>query len=466
VIKSSLLNTYSWDLTSNLTFNPFLTFSNPSQNLFSKYVQQFDPAGQSTSVANEIILSNSKGIDYLIACGYNSSGYFGTTNLGNRYGYIYNASTDLRIFNKNGSSVDTAILLSSGNLNILRDIIATSKSLTIGSISSTSINSNNNTITAGTSTISANNFIGFSTASNSAYFPNGLYVNNVINMSNFKITNLATPTTSTDAANKTYVDSKSTATNMIINDANLSGISDGVIIVRGLGGTADVRTSIDNGQSSLLWNGWGRCGFKGTHPIQTFEHRMVLSNDRFAIIHGNANTSGRNAGAYLSEWYYYNTLRCYVSNGGTFINSDKNIKWSLRNKCDNMNNKNYLERILKLPIYSYAFNNCDDDHCNSEINIGPMYQDVKEIFNNNCVGNRKYLENYKCKEDCGTCKRRKEYYGDEVKCINNNEIMYYHILGFKEYVNKTDEKIKNLEEKYNDLENKFNILLEKLNISI
>jgi len=486
------INSFSWGDVNTLSFSPFATFQGTSQNNWMELQQAFSPVGQTSAVAIEYKVSNTYNASYVASIGFNSSGYFGAINYSNPYGYVYSGARLRLMCINNSSAVDTAILCEGNLITMYRNLTLNNNTLTCGTISSTSINTNNSNISMGsgsltlTGSISSggintnNNNINFGTAScfgnnyvnssgGASYHPQGWTCNNTSSMGNFRITNVATPTTSTDCVNKTYCDNNSIITiptNRITTSTN--GISDGVRLVRGPGGTGNVSIFADNGTSTLLWNGWGRCGLRSTHTTQTFQNRFTISNDRFAFIMGNDTTSGQNPGSYLSEWYYYNTLRCYISNGGTFTNSDKEIKHSFRNKSDicNLNNKNYLDRILKLPIYSYAFNNCDDNHCNSELYVGPLYQDVKEIFNNNCVGNRKYLENYQCKEDCGTCKRRKEYYGEEVKTISASEISYYHILAFQEYVYKTDKLINDLNNKYNDLENKFNLLLNKLNLTI
>lgn len=489
-IKGSTINTYSWNLTSSLSFSPFNTFQESSATNFMKLEQLYSPVGQTVPISIEYIASNSYNASYVASIGFNSSGYYGAINYSNPYGYIYSGARLRLMCINNSSAVDTAILCEANTITMYRNLLLNaSSSLTCGPISSTTINTNNNNISMGSGSLiltgsissgsinSNNNNINFGTAScfgnnyvnasgGASYHPQGWTANNNSSMNNFRITSLGNGTSGTDAINLNQLNSKTISTNYIT--TSTSGIADGVRICRGPGGTGDISIYQDNGTSTLLFNGWGRCGWRSVHATQTYQNRLVISNDRFAVIHGNDTTSGQNAGGYLSEWWYYSTIRAYISNGGTFTNSDKNMKHSFRNKSDisNLNKKDYLNRILKLPIYSYAFNNCDDDHCNSEIYTGPLYQDVKEIFNNNCVGNRKYLENYKCKEDCGTCKRRKEYYGEEIKTISASEIGYYHILAFQEYVNKTDKIINDLNDKYNNLENKFNQLLNKLNLTI
>lgn len=465
------INTFSWGDVNTLSFSPYATFQGSSATNYMKLEQLYNPI-QTVPVSIEYIASNSYASDYLISIGYNSSGYFGTSNLGSRYGYIYCASSNLRIFNYNGSSVDTALLFNSGDIQINRNITSngnknininsgslTCGSVNCGSISSSSINTNNGNINFGNASCLGNNYT--NSSGGSAYFPSGLICNSNLSMNtSYKIVNLANGTFGTDAVNLNQLNSKTISTDYIT--TSNSGIADGVRLCRGPGGTGDISIFSDNGTSSLLFNGWGRVGWRSVHVTQTYQNRLVISNDRFAFIHGNDVSSGQNAGGYLSEWWYYSTIRAYISNAGTFTNSDINMKHSLRNKSLN-DNKDYLERILKLPIYSYAFNNCDDPHCNSEINVGPMYQDIKEIFNNNCIGNRKYIENYKCKIDCGTCKRRKEYYGEEVKCINSSEIFYYHILAFQQYVKKTDKIIDDLKNGLNDAILKINELITIIN---
>jgi hypothetical protein len=54
-----------------------------------------------------------------------------------------------------------------------------------------------------------------------------------------------------------------------------------------------------------------------------------------------------------------------------------------------------------------------------------MYEDIKKIFNGNCLSNRKYLKDFKCNKD-GVCKTCME----NPPAVNYDELLGYVILGF------------------------------------
>ena len=129
------------------------------------------------------------------------------------------------------------------------------------------------------------------------------------------------------------------------------------------------------------------------------------------------------------------------SNGQFNTLSDINQKHSIRKK----NNKNYLERIKKLNIYSYCYKNKNNDHLNNEIYVGIIQQDIEKIFNGNCLNKKKINKNHICNINCYNN-------NDNNKFVNYNEILCYTILAIKEYINITDDKIMLINNNLNKLE--------------
>jgi hypothetical protein len=181
-------------------------------------------------------------------------------------------------------------------------------------------------------------------------------------MGNRKIINIGTPTTSTDCANKSYVDNITISTDKLTTSTN--GISNNVKIVKG----GDVSLFIDNIAESGIWNGWTKCGFKATHTTQTAVRYMTISNDRLMT------TQTGSPGVELFEIYRNsNTLAGYCNSTGSWLtSSDINLKHSIKNKRNN-DNKDYLERIMKLNIYSYCYKDEENEHINNNINVGVIY---------------------------------------------------------------------------------------------
>ena len=227
------------------------------------------------------------------------------------------------------------------------------------------------------------------------------------------------------------------------------GFINNTIISQNPGTTYSILKTINTFETGI-WNGWSQNGFRATGNTVSDVYRMSLVPDRFALVSG---VSGIRSSTYYQEFYFCNSLIAYLNvNGTAWVTlSDKNKKKNLREKIHS-NDKSYLKRILKLPIYSYNWNMYETSpHQSNLLDVGPIYQDVEKIFNGNCIGTKKFSENYSCSEDCTDCKKHKDYYGDDNKHVNHQEIFYYHILAFKEYVIKTDAKIEKLENEKDDL---------------
>lgn len=99
---------------------------------------------------------------------------------------------------------------------------------------------------------------------------------------------------------------------------------------------------------------------------------------------------GQNSSAILECYQITNSnndvvSRATISAAGTFVTSDETEKISIKKKIVN-GGKNYLERILKLPIYSYSLKENPKEVC-----VGVLYKEVKEIFNDNCLRKRKKI---------------------------------------------------------------------------
>ena len=101
----------------------------------------------------------------------------------------------------------------------------------------------------------------------------------------------------------------------------------------------------------------------------------------------------------------------YISaTGGYTVVSDPSKKHSMILKSGR-DDKNYLERILKLPVYSFCYK--DDDYINGKhtnahfhntVNIGIMYDDVEKLFNGGVLNKQKYHKDLKCADNCSECK--------------------------------------------------------------
>jgi len=183
-----------------------------------------------------------------------------------------------------------------------------------------------------------------------------------------------------------------------------------------------------------------------------------------------------------------NSRVAYINSAGSYIQvSTNNIKYSLRKK--NKENYDYLNRLMKLNIYSYCYkykiNENDDEKKkirkymkNKQYHIGLIMEEVNEVFKNCIPKYNKFELDDNNKDDFYNLTNGYKPDIDEDKYINNknNNLSYnginqtallsYTIMSIQDLNKKLEDENKLLKNKYNDLENKFNILLEKLNISI
>ena len=149
----------------------------------------------------------------------------------------------------------------------------------------------------------------------------------------------------------------------------------------------------------------------------------------------------------------------YFDGSGNYaVVSDPNKKHSLIKKSGR-DDKNYLERIINLPIYSYCYKDEDyingkkdaNPHFHNTVQIGVMYDDLESTFNGGVINKPKFHKDYKCPPDCSECKELENGISQKGKGIQSHQLIYYNILAFQEYVKKTDEKINQLESKINTL---------------
>jgi hypothetical protein len=171
---------------------------------------------------------------------------------------------------------------------------------------------------------------------------------------------------------------------------------------------------------------------------------MKLSASSSAFYLGNyCPTSVGNFSNYCWEYFYSSNPTGAMSpsvrmlTSGVSVVCDINMKNSIQKK--DITKKNYLDRILKLGIYTYKYNNDET----GRICTGPIYQEVEEIFNGHII-----TDKYK-KED-GTFYTTD--YMEKTKMIQPDIIFYYHILAFQQFVNEQNNKNKELLERIVALE--------------
>lgn len=118
-------------------------------------------------------------------------------------------------------------------------------------------------------------------------------------------------------------------------------------------------------------------------------------------------------------------LRASVTNAGAWVqSSDKKLKHSLRKK--DIQNNDYLERLLKLPIYTFCFKEANNLHQHNKIEIGVLHDEVEDIFPH-CVSKQKIRDEYICEiKDCPECQ-------SDFKGVIPDKIFYYHILAFQDF---------------------------------
>ena len=173
------------------------------------------------------------------------------------------------------------------------------------------------------------------------------------------------------------------------------------------------------------------------------------------------------------------------SSGNLIVSSSKKLKYSIREK----KNKNYLERLKKVKVYSYAMKcNIDNDkdinekklnrmiYKNRKLNIGLIADEISDIFENMTDKEKLInLDNDNINDYNELIKEKKptinedEYLNEKNNkphtSINYNVVCCYLIKCFHEQITineKLDDENKKLKNRIDDLEYKINLLL-KLN---
>ena len=271
--------------------------------------------------------------------------------------------------------------------------------------------------------------------------------NGSLNMLNNGIINCANPINPQDVSNKTYIDTKifdiSNNTSGQLSSTRLSGYpSNSNLFLKG-DGTWDYLAS--NGSYNLI-SGTG-----------AFPDHVLLVNleGKFGSGKYNAVCYG-NSGQAAVEFFYGGVLKSYINPSGVLISaSHAQLKDSMRKK--DIFKKDYLERILKLDVYSYTWKPTDSigsdpighhstdhasdihipSHSSNHVAVGPLYGDVARLFNGNALSHPKAREGFVCNlKNCPQCQ-------PEFKGINLAEILSYLILAFQSFYHKEYLPLKN-----------------------
>lgn len=205
------------------------------------------------------------------------------------------------------------------------------------------------------------------------------------------------------------------------------------------------------------------------NPKSTFSstsnHTHIFFDENSTGIIGGNNFSSI-ANFYTIDNSGNTSLKCYIDNTGNIINlSDENVKHSFRLKSYRKD-KNYLQRILDLPIYSFCYKN-DDPHINNKVQVGCKAQDIIKLFNNNAVNVIKFKDNFKCEIDnCEFCSKT----NPDIYYICPTTLIFYIILAIQEYYTKdkeykqeNDAKLVELKEDNIRLDEQCNLLQSEIN---
>jgi len=128
---------------------------------------------------------------------------------------------------------------------------------------------------------------------------------------------------------------------------------------------------------------------------------------------------------------------------------------SLRTKDATSSEKNYLNRILNLPVCSYARNIYSDVHYNNMIQVGTTSDYVINTFDGNCLQNvPKFLSTFVCPigPTCQICTICNPPSGNSY--VNPDTLVYYIILAFQSYVSQTNATLTSLQSQITALQNK------------
>src|ERR1700678_1613786 len=107
-------------------------------------------------------------------------------------------------------------------------------------------------------------------------------------------------------------------------------------------------------------------------------------------------------------------------------------KASLRKKDIANPHKDYLTRIINLPIYSYTYASTDPlSHASNMISIGVLNADLHSAFNNSCLNINKFTDGFQCTlpdpSECLVC------HSPKMVTPKTDSLLYYHILGFQQF---------------------------------
>ena len=131
---------------------------------------------------------------------------------------------------------------------------------------------------------------------------------------------------------------------------------------------------------------------------------LVNSVGKFGAGKYNAVCYGE-SGQAAAEFFYSSVLKSYINSSGTLTTaSDRKLKDSLRKK--DIWEKDYLQRILDLDVYSYTWKNKKSkSHDPHHVQVGLLYEDVEKLFNGNALSHPKAREGFVCEDkNCPQCR--------------------------------------------------------------
>lgn len=266
-----------------------------------------------------------------------------------------------------------------------------------------------------------------------------------IALNNGRIFELGEPVNSTDAATKSYVD------NAVSTGSGGSSVLDPINLPVNTGG----------GQNNWLNRGYitkTNVTIYGMNNSNGFILENYYGESAGIAFSGNQDnctiwTAGDN-GSYLNiqDEDSSNSRKAYVNTSGSWVSvSSKERKYSIRDKSNN----NILNRFMDVKVKTYGhkydegkFNKKKTERIarkSKEMATGLILEDLFKIFPN-CISD--YRNELFQKKD----KKKKLSLEKEVKDIKNagidyNTLMCYFIMAFQEFVEKTNNKIKQLEGK-------------------
>jgi hypothetical protein len=185
-------------------------------------------------------------------------------------------------------------------------------------------------------------------------------------------------------------------------------------------------------------NGNESCGFAATS-----------STDQFTIF-----TAGDN-GVY-TNWQdedSSNSRVAYVGSNGAFVNVSSKLN---KNRIKDKKNNDVLERFKNLKVRSYGYNYPEEEEDwtdkkkkrvqkkREKMAMGLVLEELFEVFPNCCAD---YYNKLDRKARKTNLKVEEEIPERKNSGVSYTHVQLYHIMAFKEYMEKTDARIKNLEEK-------------------